>query len=191
MNRLAVDIDEVLVPFVEPMARWKGLKMPRRRGYAYVYRDMFGITDLESRELVLDFYETETFAALRPLQGSQEALGRLRAEGRKMYAVTGRQDPVRRKTEDWLDLHFPGIFDDVVLTNSFTDLEVSKVDVCRALNLGTLIDDNENTCLSMYEAGMKAVHFAGAGGSLYPWCECTAMSVLGWEEATAFLREKN
>ena len=28
MKRVAIDIDEVLMPFVRPMARWKGVKMP-------------------------------------------------------------------------------------------------------------------------------------------------------------------
>ena len=49
MKRVAIDIDEVLMPFVRPMARWKGLKMPpSNTRYEYVYRDMFNITEEES-----------------------------------------------------------------------------------------------------------------------------------------------
>jgi len=56
MKRVAIDIDEVLMPFVRPMARWKGLKMPpSNTRYEYVYRDMFNITEEESVEMVRGF----------------------------------------------------------------------------------------------------------------------------------------
>ena len=182
MNRIAIDIDEVLVPFVEPMARWKGLKMPRRQGYSYVYRDMFNISEFESQKMVREFYESRAFKNLEPLEGAVEGVARLRNGATKIYAVTGRQDPVREKTEDWLGLHFPGMFDDLVMTNSFTEHEVAKVDVCRALNLDTIIDDSELNCLSCAYGGMKAIHFVGTEGSMYPWCNCIESSVLGWDE---------
>jgi 5'(3')-deoxyribonucleotidase len=182
MNRIAIDIDEVLMAFVEPMAQWKGLKMPRRRGYAYVYRDMFKISEFESQKMVRDFYESRAFEMIEPTEGAQEAVARIRNSATKVYAVTGRQQPVREKTEDWLALHFPGVFDDLVLTNSFTEHEVAKVDVCRGLDLDTIIDDSELNCLSCAYGGMTAIHFAGSRGALYPWCDCSENSVLGWEE---------
>jgi beta-phosphoglucomutase-like phosphatase (HAD superfamily) len=182
MNRIAVDIDEVLMAFVKPMAHWKGLKLPRHRGYTYVYRDMFKISEAESKKMVREFYETEVFKTIQPLMGSQEAMRRLKSNTTKMYAVTGRQDMVREKTETWLDHNFPGVFDDLVITNSYTDKEISKLAVCHSLNLDTIIDDNEFTCLSCAYGGMNAIHFAGVEGSLYPWCDCTETSVLGWDE---------
>lgn len=182
MNRIAIDIDEVLMPFVKPMADWRGLKMPRHRGYRYVYREMFKMTEFESQKMVREFYESQAFEMIEPTEGAVEAVARLRHGATKIYAVTGRQQPVREKTEDWLGLHFPGLFNDLVLTDSYTEHEIAKVDVCRALHLDTIIDDNELNCLSCAYGGMTAIHFAGSEGSLYPWCDCTDTSVLGWEE---------
>ena len=182
MNRVAIDIDEVLMPFVKPMADWRGHKMPRRRGYSYVYRDMFSISEYESQKMVREFYESRAFQMIEPLEGAQEAIACIRQNADKIYAVTGRQQPVREKTEDWLALHFPGVFDDLVLTDSFTENEIAKVDVCRSLNLDTIIDDSELNCLSCAYGGVSTIHFAGATGELYPWCDCTETSVLGWEE---------
>ena len=45
MKRVAVDIDEVLVSFVRPMAKFRGYKMPTAQKYPYVYKDMFNITE--------------------------------------------------------------------------------------------------------------------------------------------------
>ena len=182
MNRIAIDIDEVLMPFVKPMADWRGLKMPRHRGYRYVYREMFKMTEFESQKMVREFYESQAFEMIEPTEGAVEAVARLRHGATKIYAVTGRQQPVREKTEDWLGLHFPGLFNDLVLTDSYTEHEIAKVDVCRALHLDTIIDDNELNCLSCAYGGMTAIHFAGSEGSLYPWCDCMDSSVLGWEE---------
>lgn len=182
MNRVAIDIDEVLMPFVKPMAQWKGLTMPHRRGYNYVYREIFNISEQESKKMVREFYNSEVFEMIQPISGSQEALERIKSQTSKIYAVTGRQSIVRGKTETWLDFHFPGIFDDIVLTNSFTEREIAKVDICHALDLDTIIDDNELNCLSCAYGDMTAIHFAGTGGSLYPWCECMETSILGWDE---------
>ena len=43
MKRVAIDIDEVLVSFVKPMAKFRGYKMPTAQKYPYVYKDMFNI----------------------------------------------------------------------------------------------------------------------------------------------------
>jgi len=49
MQKIAIDIDEVLMPFVKPMAKWRGLKMPAsNQRYEYVYKTMFNITESES-----------------------------------------------------------------------------------------------------------------------------------------------
>ena len=182
MNRIAIDIDEVLMPFVKPMADWRGHKMPRRRGYNYVYREMFGISEFESQKMVREFYDSRAFEMIEPIEGAQEAIERLRGNATKIYAVTGRQQPVRGKTEDWLELHFPGMFDDLVLTNSFTEHEIAKVDVCRGLNLDTIIDDSELNCLSCAYSGVNAIHFGGTKGELYPWCNFTENTIVEWDE---------
>jgi 5'(3')-deoxyribonucleotidase len=182
MKRIAIDIDEVLMPFVRPMARWKGVKMPRHdTKYEYVYKDMFKITEEESAEMVREFYKSREFSEIKPIPGSQLGMVKLRGKFDKVYAVTGRQDIVRDKTEAWLSQHFEGVFDDVVLTNSYTDFEVSKLDICRSLAIGTIIDDNMHTCLQCKEAGMDARNFMGYE-YVYQWCDHTDMSMYGWKE---------
>ena len=95
-----------------------------------------------------------------------------------MYVVTGRQEAVRETTELWIDRFFPGIFDDVILTNSFTENEIKKVDVCRALGIGCIIDDSIDTCNECIESGMEAINFIG--DDVYPWCEPSEISLRGW-----------
>ena len=143
---------------------------------------MFNITEKQSQKMVQEFYESETFDMLQPIQDSQSVIRLMRPHVDKMYIVTGRQDCVREKTEDWLDFHFPGIFDDVILTNSFTSFELQKYDICHALNLDTIVDDSDMTCGICKHWDMRSIHFAGKNGSPYEWCEVDDISVLSWME---------
>jgi len=107
----------------------------------------------------------------------------IRHNAEKMYIVTGRQDVVRMDTELWIDFFFPGIFDDIILTNSYTPNEVKKVDICRALNIGVIIDDNKSICDECIDSGMTALNFIGVHGEdIYPWCEESEISIKGWKD---------
>ena len=178
MNRIAIDIDEVLVKFLFPMAKYHN-KVIRKPKYAYVYREIFDIDEPASQKMVREFYQSKAFMDLTPIKGSQEVMYTLRQYHDKMYILTGRQDMAREETERWVNVYFPGVFDDVILTNSYTPNEIHKVDICRALNIGLLIDDNKSICDRCIENGVQALNFIG-DDTIYPWCEESGISFQGW-----------
>jgi len=182
MNRVAVavDIDEVLAPFLRNLIKWRRPKLPIPKKFPYVYRDIYGITEEESQKMVRDFYESEDFANLTPLPWSQEAMKRLKKRGNRLYIVTGRQEVVREKTEEWVQKNFPGIFTDVILTNSYTPQEVKKSDVCEILSIHKLIDDNLQACLDCIDQGMVATNFIG--DPVYPWCQNNPIGLTSWKK---------
>lgn len=179
MNRIAIDIDEVLTPFLKPMAKYHN-KTIRKPKYNYVYRQIFDIDESDSQKMVQEFYKSQEFSQLTPMKDAQKAMYKLRKNAHKMYIVTGRQDIVREETELWIDTFFPNIFDDVILTNSYTPHEVKKSAICRALNIGLIIDDNKNICDECIEAGTDALNFVGE--DVYPWCEESDISLRRWED---------
>ena len=181
-TRIAIDMDEVLVNLLEPMAKWRGVALPTKPKYKYLYREIFNCTEEQSQEILHKFYRSKDFLYLKPINGSQPAMQNYRHIFDKMYIVTGRQDAVRETTELWLNRYFPGIFDDVILTNSFTEHEIKKVDICRALNIGLIIDDSIDTCNECIESGMDAINFIGE--DVYPWCEPNEISMRGWKRNT-------
>ena len=182
MNRVAIDVDEVLVNFLFPMANhnYKLHKLRSKPKYNYVYREIFEIDEPSSKKMVQEFYQSKAFMELKPIPGSQKAMYKLRRGANKMYIVTGRQDSVREETETRIETYFPNIFDDVILTNSYTPHEVKKSDICRALNIGLIIDDNKGICDQCIEAGSDAINFIG--GDIYPWCEENEISLKRWDE---------
>jgi 5'(3')-deoxyribonucleotidase len=182
MNRVAIDIDEVLVNFLFPMAKrnHKTHKLRSKPKYNYVYREIFEIDEVTSQKMVQEFYQSKAFMGLKPIPGSQKAMYKLRRGANKMYVVTGRQDSVREETEAWIETYFPNIFDDVILTNSYTPHEVKKSDICRALNIGLIIDDNKSICDQCIEAGTDALNYIG-DDEIYSWCEESEISIKGWD----------
>ena len=181
-TKIAIDVDEVLVHLLKPMARRRGVKLPKNQKYNYLYREIFNCTEEESQKILHEFYLSKDFRNLKPIKGSQRAMQNLNMVFDKMYIVTGRQEIVREPTELWIEHFYPGIFDDVILTNSFTENEIKKVDVCRALGIGCIIDDSMGTCLECMESGMDAINFVG--DEIYPWCERSEISQCGWVDNT-------
>lgn len=178
LKKVAVDVDEVLVNLLQPMANWKKHKLPTTKRYNYLYREIFNVSEEESQKILHEFYQSKDFMYLKPIKGSQYAMCKLRDKTKKMYIVTGRQEIVREKTELWIDTFFPGIFDDVILTNSFTKDEVKKVHICKSLGINTIIDDNIDICNECINAGVDAINFIG--DDIYPWCEPSDISLRGW-----------
>jgi len=176
--KIAIDVDEVLVHLLKPMAKWKGIKLPKQRKYNYLYREVFNCTEEESQKILHDFYFSDAFQDMKPIEGSQNAMKNLNVVFDKMYIVTGRQEVIREPTELWIEHFYPGVFDDVILTNSFTENEIKKVDVCRALGIGCIIDDSVGTCNECIDAGIHALNFVGK--EIYPWCEESDISINGW-----------
>jgi len=179
MNRIAIDLDEVLVPFLRPVARYHGRQLPGGK-HSYVFREVFDCTSEEAQDMIYEYYKSPEFLFEKPILGSQRAMARFRPQVNKMYVVTGRQEVAREQTELWIDRHFPGIFDDIILTNSYTEREISKVDICRALSIGCIIDDSLDTCREFWDNRILAVNFVGDGDHVYPWCEETDNSMNGW-----------
>lgn len=184
--RIGVDIDEVLAPFLPTMLRWRSPQRILPPKYKYLYRDIYDISEKESAKLVRHFYESESFARMPPIKHSVEAMKELKKDN-KLYIVSGRQEVVRDKTQLWVQENFPGIFEDIILTNSFTPRDVPKSVMCKFLNIGLMIDDSMDVCHDCLYNEIAAANFVGE--PVYPWCEESLISVRSWKSVRDTLRE--
>lgn len=179
MHKVAVDIDEVLVPLLLPLAKYHRKHLPTKTKYPYLFRDVFHVSEQESQRMICEFYESREFKELKPIKGSQYAMSRM-SKNNRLYAVTGRQEVVRDTTANWLNTHFPGVFHDLVLTNSFTSKEIPKSAVCMALGVDAIIDDNYQICEDCFRNNIDVIHFIG--DPVYPWCRESGISIKSWDE---------
>ena len=179
LKRIAIDIDEVLCPFLHPMAK-RYNRVPPKCEHMYDYSSAYGITPEESKIMVSSFYNTKTFRELKPIKESQNYIRRLRNDGYILYAMTGRQSEARDSTEWWLDKHFPHMFHDLIITNSYTDYEISKSLLCMSLDISVIVDDNFKTCINCSDRGVEAINYIG--DPKYKWCIDSPMAARNWEE---------
>ena len=182
MNRVAIELDEVLFPFIKPMMKHFQKDLPQQRYFHYTHGDLLNVGDCDCRKMIRSYFDSERFSLIQPIKGSQPILRLLKPGFKKVYVVASRPLYMREKTEEWIDFHFPGIFDDLIFASNYLNRrELEKYDICTSLNIDTLIDDDEIDCAVCLNNGMNVIHFAG-DQKVYPWSRCDEWSVVGWND---------
>ena len=102
-------------------------------------------------------------------------MGHLRKHADTMYIVTGRQSYARDQTEKWLEYWFPNTFEELIMTNSYTDHEIEKHEICRSLALDSIIDDSFDVCTKCNRIGIDSYNIIGYGNIRYPWAIQSSM----------------
>lgn len=152
---IAVDLDEVLGDFVPAIAEWHnntyGTKLLPSHFFSYAFKDVWGGTDAESVEKVHQFFETDYFKNMKPINEAREVLTRLK-EKFEFVVVTSRQHTIADETRRWLGEHYNNIFAEVYFGNHWSkdapnpDLagknKTSKPDMCKRVNALAIIDDS-------------------------------------------------
>lgn len=145
---VAVDLDEVLGMFVEALAAWHnvhhGTRLSADDFHSYHFRDVWGGTEEETRAKMNAFFESTHFDGIMPIKESAAVLRGLKEAHCKFVVVTSRHHVLAERTRAWLDVHFHGIFDDVLLGNHYgaEGKKTPKSELCASIGAHVLIDDS-------------------------------------------------
>ena len=145
-KRIAVDLDEVIVPMLTPMSIFANKKISRAKNYNY--SELLDISPDASKQLVHNYYESGMFMSQEPLDNCKEILTEIKNQGHDIHIVTGRQNYAKDKTFEWLDKKLPNIIDDVHFTNSFSLDDkpyIPKEDICNDIKADYMLDDIPST----------------------------------------------
>ncbi len=175
MNKtiIAVDLDDVIVEtapgVIDHYAKKYGVKVPLEKFYSKDFKGVWGTPDgVTAVRRVNEFLESPEYYHSVPIIEATETIRWLRNKY-ELHIVTGRPSLVEEATRQWLERHFPDIFETVIFTNSYMsgDKEAnirSKGDVCLQLGATVLIDYNLEHALSAADAGLQVLLFGD-----YPW----------------------
>jgi len=185
--RIAVDMDEVMVPMLPSLkkhfTRTYKKPVPKRKCLNYNYSQIFDISPKQAQWLVYSFWNSEEAHAMVPFPNSIETLKKMK-EHYNLIIITGRQTYAQKCTNRFIDKYFKGIFDDVILTNSYSlsaTEQVNKEVVCKNTKADFIIDDCR---LNIME---NTVHIPYVGDPIYPWCSRTdGLKMKNWEEIEDF-----
>jgi len=143
---IGIDIDEVLAEFLEAYCNFfnekYGTKFTWENFHSYSFWKVAGGTREETTNDVHEFHKTKYFSKINPVEGSIEAINELK-NGNTLYAVSSRQDHLLSDTTQWLEKHYPKMFDGIYLTNHLAKSQPKKTkkEICAILKVDVLIED--------------------------------------------------
>ncbi|CAK9328148.1 unnamed protein product [Citrullus colocynthis] len=189
---VAVDIDEVLGNFVSALNKFVADRYSSNHSvseyHVYEFFRIWKCSRDEANIRVHEFFKTPYFkTGIWPIPGAQSTLLKL-SRFCHLSVVTSRQNAIKEHTLEWIEKHYPGLFQEIHFGNHFAlDGESrSKAEICKSLGASVLIDDNPRYAIECAEAGIRVLLFDYENS--YPWCkECEDLPPLvtkvhNWEE---------
>lgn len=160
---IAIDIDDVLFPFVVGIAEHinavRGMSLVPADFISFTFQDVWGGTVEESNQIVHGFLSKNCMHLL-PIVGAWGALNRLKQDY-TIILVTARNGVYEPETSRWLQGYFVGLFDSLVFAGNTHDGRAyrTKGEVCKELGAVLLIDDHPKNILSVTEQGLDGILF--------------------------------
>ncbi len=196
-KRIAVDIDEVLYPFVENLIKFynqrNGTSFTKEQMLSCRFWESFGLSEGEEIPYMLAFFNSSEFRNVLPIQGSREAILSL-SQRHSLGIITSRSESVKNETIFWLNNYYLGAFSDVHFAeNPFAKNSIwkngskRKLEICLDSNYDVLIDDNLYFAKDCAEY-VKVLLFGN-----YPWNKSNNLhsrvkKVENWQEVLEYLK---
>lgn len=190
---IAVDVDDVLVPHETHLAE----QFRQYFDVHYPHDHLHGLSALlpeeqkpQVKEIMNRFLTSEEFRSVEPVEGATSAMRQL-DKCYRLVVITSRPKIVHDITKEWLNWHFPNVFNDIHFVNAsygWGELRgVSKREVCQQANAQYLVDDSLLHIQEAAEYGVNGLLFGD-----YPWNQAEELPagtvrVKGWEEVARVL----
>ncbi|KAF3613297.1 putative lariat debranching enzyme-like isoform X1 [Capsicum annuum] len=177
---VAVDVDEVLGNFVSALNEFIADRYSSYHSvseyHVYEFFKIWKCSRDEADIRVHEFFKTSYFkTGIRPIPGAQQTLQKL-SRFCNLSIVTSRQNAIKDHTIEWIERHYPGLFQDMHFGNHFAlnGKSIAKSDICRSLGANVLIDDNPRYAIECAEVGIKVLLFDYENS--YPWSKSESLN---------------
>ncbi len=184
--KIAIDIDDVLANFIPTLIQFHNTIYGTNYRLTDIDRyhlwEIWGGTREEAIDEVYTFYNTPEFKNLPVITGAQDGIGQLK-EKHDLIAMTARPEEIRNKTEEWISMHFPGIFSELHIANRFSKSgpSTTKAELCEKHEVDMLIDDNLEYALECVTPQRKILLFNNPWNQ-HPELPIGITRVHSWEE---------
>ncbi|XP_016476559.1 uncharacterized protein LOC107798113 [Nicotiana tabacum] len=177
---VAVDVDEVLGNFVSALNEFIADRYSSYYSvseyHVYEFFKIWKCSRDEADIRVHEFFKTSYFkTGIHPIPGARQALQKM-SRFCNLSIVTSRQNAIKAHTIEWIERHYPGLFQDMHFGNHFAlnGQSIAKSDICRSLGANVLIDDNPRYAIECAEAGIKVLLFDYENS--YPWSKSESLN---------------
>jgi 5'(3')-deoxyribonucleotidase len=193
-NTIAIDLDEVLSPFVPELMTWYNQLYQNNIQYeqfiTYDFSQVWGGTQEEASAICDDFHLSRKIEDISPIPHSAQALSLLKEKFR-LVLVTSRPLQHSDYTHSWINHHLPNTFSDIILCNHWTTVgeAIKKSDACKKINATYFIDDLPFYIEEVANCNIKSLLFGN-----YPWNKTSIphdfiQRVPSWNDITELLMQ--
>ncbi|RAL43779.1 hypothetical protein DM860_014280 [Cuscuta australis] len=134
---VAVDIDEVLGNFVSAISQFIAERYSLHQAvseyHVYEFAKIWRCSKDEANIRVHEFFESSYFkTAIHPIPGARQAIRNL-SKVCNMSIVTSRQYAIQDHTIEWINKHYPDLFQEIYFGNHFAlnGKSIPKSEICR------------------------------------------------------------
>lgn len=186
---IAVDVDDVLALHAESFIQFSNQRYGTRltvEDYSDHWSNLWGEERDEIERRAAEFHVHENIIRFKRIQEADKAVQKL-AQDYRLVIVTARRKGLIDVTHEWIDNHFPGVFDEFHFVPIWVPgNDVTKADICHQIDAEYLIDDLPRHCNLAAEAGITALLFGD-----YSWNRSEEVSegvvrVSGWPEVLKY-----
>lgn len=183
---IGIDLDEVVADTLDAIIKFHneryGTDFKKTDFRSYRFWETWGGTRDESIKEVLEFFSTDRFTNLTPVAGSLRAMKAMKKAGHDLFIITGRQTEIIKETEAWIEEYFPNIFSGLHFANTYgiTGQPRKKSDICKALGIKWMVEDDLDHAIECGAAGISVLLFN------QPWNQgelpANAKRVFSWSD---------
>jgi len=161
--KIGLDMDEVIVEFVEHMLKFyhlkTGKKIEKNKVTSYDFWEVWGGTREETLKLIDEFHDSDYFDKIHPVENAVESINRL-IDKNEIYVITSRPGHFKEKTEEWFKKNFKDGRFKVLFSNDFHKGKgKTKAEICKELGIKLMIEDSLKMSLDCANSGIKVILF--------------------------------
>jgi uncharacterized HAD superfamily protein len=197
---IAIDLDEVLSAQMDAIRvftnKYYGTKLSPddfriEAPYWRYFETVWGVDDKEGERRVEHYISSGGFGLQKTLPGALEAIKRLKHHFR-LVIITSRKKEHAEMTHQWLEKHFPRVFDHIGFTSVWgSESSVAKAKLSKEIGASYLIDDNLDHCLLAAREGIRCLLFGEYGWNRGNVTGSNIVRVKNWEEVLKYFDEES
>jgi uncharacterized HAD superfamily protein len=160
---IGIDIDDVIADFIPALLLFHNDRYGTNLTYEEFHNNegwykIWGGTEDDDIRKVYEFYETDHFYGLPVVSDANEILRKLKIN-HKLILITAREETIAQPTLNWIEKHFPEIFDSVHFTNSYSQnlVQKKKSDICKEKSVDIMVDDSIKNTLDCSSNGINVL----------------------------------
>ncbi len=168
-ERIAIDVDEVLFPFLDEFIQYHnnkyGTSLTRDQVDNYEFSKALKLDIPATVQRIYNFHEHLGNKTVEPFEASKEAIAKL-SKKYDLSIVTARHPKFEDMTTEWLKRHYGDIFKNINHIGFAPIMEKArtKAEVCLEIKAIALIDDSVDHILGCSAVGIDGILFGD-----YPW----------------------